>query len=202
RHGRWRPDEVIAAAAPPQGARGYRNTWLRAGRTLAPERRSIIFEVVTRLVFHVVVVYSVFLLFTGHNAPGGGFTGGLVAGLALMVRYLAGGRHELDEAAPVDAGLVLGAGLFLATAAALAPALLGGGVLQSSVIDLHVPVLGDIHFVTSIFFDMGVYLVVIGLMLDILRSLGGGIDQQGEPDDSPETVTDFGRASRRAVESP
>lgn len=202
RHGQWRPDDVIAAAAPPQAARGYRNTWLRAGRTLAPERRSIIFEVVTRLVFHVVVVYSVFLLFTGHNAPGGGFTGGLVAGLALMVRYLAGGRHELDEAAPVDAGLVLGAGLFLATAAALAPALLGGGVLQSSVIDLHIPVLGDVHLVTSIFFDMGVYLVVIGLMLDILRSLGSGIDQQGEPDDSPETVTDFGRASRRGVESP
>lgn len=175
---RWRPDQAIAGAPSTQSAgRTHRNTWLRAGRTLAPERRSIIFEVVTRLVFHTVIVFSIYLLFSGHNAPGGGFAGGLVAGLALMVRYLAGGRHELDEAAPVDAGLVLGLGLFIATGAGLIPMVFGGQVLQSAVVDLHVPVLGDIHFVTSLFFDIGVYLVVVGLMLDVLRSLGGGIDR-------------------------
>ena len=41
------------------------------------------------------------------------------------------------------------------------------------------PVLGDVHLVTSIFFDIGVYLVVVGLMLDVLRSLGAEIDRQG-----------------------
>ena len=69
---------------------------------------------VTRLLFPVMIVFSIFLLFAGHNAPGGGFAGGLVAGLALMIRYLAGGRYELDEAAPIDAGVLLGAGLFIA----------------------------------------------------------------------------------------
>ena len=71
------------------------------------------------------------LLIAGHNAPGGGFAGGLVAGLALIIRYLAAGSQELDEAAPVDAGRVLGAGLIVATLSALAPALLGGKILQS-----------------------------------------------------------------------
>lgn len=68
--------------------------------TLAPQRRSVIFEVGVRLVFHTMLVFSLFLLFSGHNAPGGGFTGGLVAGVALIVRYLAGGRFELAAATP------------------------------------------------------------------------------------------------------
>lgn len=188
RTGRWRPDDAIANAPSPHGRRPHRNLWLRAGRTVAPEGRSIIFEVVTRLAFHVVIVFSIYLLFVGHNAPGGGFAGGLVAGLALMVRYLAGGRHELDEAAPVDAGLVLGIGLFVATGTGLVPLLFGGDVLQSAVVDFEVPLIGHVHFVTSLFFDIGVYLVVVGLMLDVLRSLGGGIDRQadGGEDDSDE----------------
>ena len=73
----------------------------------------MVLEVVTRLLFHTIVVFSVYLLFTGHNEPGGGFAGGLVAGLALVLRYLAGGRYELGEAAPVDPGLLLGAGLLV-----------------------------------------------------------------------------------------
>jgi multicomponent Na+:H+ antiporter subunit A len=167
----------------------YRNTWLRGGRTLAPERRSIIFEVVVRLAFHTMIAFSLFLLFSGHNNPGGGFAGGLVAGLALMVRYLAAGRYELDEAAPVDAGLVLGLGLVMATGTGLMSLLFGGEVLQSAVIDVTVPLLGEIHLVTSIFFDIGVYLVVVGLMLDVLRSLGSGVDRQaaqnGDEEDEP-----------------
>jgi multicomponent Na+:H+ antiporter subunit A len=165
-------------AQPPPGEGARRPVWLPGGRTLAPERRSIIFEVVTRLIFHTIVVFSLYLLFSGHNHPGGGFAAGLVTGLALVVRYLAGGRYELDEAAPVDAGFLLGAGLFVATASGLAPLAFGGAVLQSALVDVHLPLLGDLHLVTSTIFDVGVYLVVVGLLLDLLRSLGSGIDRQ------------------------
>ncbi len=154
--------------------------WIRAGATLAPGRRSVIFEVVTRLLFHVMILYAVFLLFSGHNAPGGGFAAGLVVGIALMVRYLAGGRYELGEAAPVHPGLLLGTGLFLSAGVGLVSLLLTGNPLRSLLIDLQVPLLGEVHFVTSLFFDLGVFLVVVGLVLDILRSLGAEIDRQGE----------------------
>lgn len=163
-------------------ARGSNREWLRAGRVLAPERRSVIFEVVTRLIFHTIVVFSVYLVFSGHNAPGGGFAGGLVAGLALVVRYLAGGRYELNEAAPVDAGFLLGGGLLLAVGTGVAGLALGGDVLQTAILDFSVPVLGHVHLVTSVFFDLGVYLIVVGLMLDILRSLGSEVDRQIEHD--------------------
>ncbi|MEH1169178.1 Na+/H+ antiporter subunit A [Micromonospora sp. CPCC 205539] len=154
--------------------------WLRGGPTLHDERRSIVLEVVIRLIFHTVVLFSLFLLFSGHNAPGGGFAGGLVAGLALVGRYLAGGRYELAEAAPVGAGAVLGAGLAVAAGSGVVALLVGGSVLESARVDLSLPLIGDIHLVTSLFFDVGVYLVVIGLVLDILRSLGAEVDRHIE----------------------
>ncbi|NMR20064.1 Na+/H+ antiporter subunit A [Cellulomonas fimi] len=154
--------------------------WLRAERTLAPQRRSVIFEVVTRLLFHTMVVFAAFLLFSGHNTPGGGFAAGLVVGIALIVRYLAGGRYELGEAAPVHPGLLLGSGLFLSAGVGLVALLGGAEVLQSVIVEIALPVLGPVKLVTSLFFDVGVFLVVIGLVLDILRSLGAEIDRQGE----------------------
>ena len=151
--------------------------WLPGSLGLAPDRRSIIFEVVTRLVFHTIVVFSIYLLLTGHNHPGGGFAAGLVTGLALVVRYLAGGRHELAEAAPIDAGALMGTGLSVAAVSALAPLAFGGAVLQSAIVDVHLGPVGDVHLVTSVFFDVGIYLLVVGLVLDLLRSLGAEIDR-------------------------
>lgn len=157
-----------------------RNAWLLAGLKLAPENRSILLEVVVRLLFHAVVVVSVFILFAGHNAPGGGFAGGLVAGLALAGRYLAGGRYELGAAAPVDAGRLLGVGLLLAAGTAVAPLFFGAHALSSAWFEATVPILGHLEFTTSTIFDIGVYLVVIGMVLDVLRSLGAEVDRQQE----------------------
>ncbi|MEU3115880.1 Na+/H+ antiporter subunit A [Micromonospora chalcea] len=161
-----------------------RPRWLTSGAT--SRQQSVILQVVTRLLFHAILLFSIYLLFSGHNAPGGGFAAGLVAGLGLAVRYLAGGRTELNGAAPVDAGFVLGAGLFVAVGTGVAAMLLGGEFLQSATLDFHLPLLGHVHFVTSVFFDVGVYLIVVGLVLDILRSLGAEMDRQ-EEDDEQET---------------
>ncbi|MGA5759659.1 Na+/H+ antiporter subunit A [Nonomuraea bangladeshensis] len=164
--------------------------WLATAPRPATEGTSIILQVVTRLLFHVIVLLSVYLLFSGHNAPGGGFAAGLVCGLALTVRYLAGGRAELNAAAPVDAGAVLGAGLFVSVGTGAAAMLLGGDVLQSATLDLSLPVLGEVHLVTSVFFDIGVYLIVVALVLDILRSLGApiGADDISMDDSSVKTM--------------
>jgi multicomponent Na+:H+ antiporter subunit A len=157
-----------------------RSSWLVAGRTLAPRNRSILLEVVVRLIFHSIIVVSVYLLFAGHNAPGGGFAGGLVAGMALVARYLAGGRFELGAAAPVDAGKLLGTGLALAVGTALLPLFFGADALTSTWFEGELGIIGHVEFVTSTIFDIGVYLVVIGLVLDVLRSLGAEVDRQQE----------------------
>lgn len=154
--------------------------WLRGIPTLAPQRRSVVFEVVTRVLFHPMIVFALFLLFAGHNAPGGGFVAGLVVGIALAVRYLAGGRYELGEAAPVQPGTLLGLGLFLSAGVGLIAGIFGGSILQSVILEATLPVFGDVKLVTSVFFDIGVFLVVVGLVLDILRTLGAEVDRQGE----------------------
>lgn len=172
---------------------GRSMVWLRGGVSLSPLKRSLIFEVITRLLFGTMMVTSVYLLLVGHNAPGGGFAGGLVAGMALVIRYLVGGRHELDEAAPVDAGRLLGLGLIISGLSTVAPIAFGGRIGQSYDISIAptqgiAAWLGNPHLVTSVFFDVGVYLVVIGVMLDLARSLGSGIDQHEEQDRTPSPV--------------
>lgn len=162
-------------ALPPEGD----TQWL-AGQSPEAGRPAVILQVITRLLFHIIMLFSIFLLFSGHDNPGGGFAGGLVAGIALIVRYLAGGRQELNAAAPVDAGRVLGTGLFIAVGTGLGAMLFGGAVFQSAILDVDIPVLGNIHLVSSALFDIGVYLIVVGLALDILRSLGAEVDRQQE----------------------
>ena len=188
--------------------------WLRTTGSLNPAARSLVFEVTTRLLFGIMIMVSIYLLIAGHNLPGGGFAGGLVAGLALVVRYLAAGGRELEEAAPVDAGRVLGAGLFVAVGSALVPWAFGGRIFQSYDVQVTLPWLdavptpwgvvnafGDLHLVSSTVFDIGVYLVVIGMMLDLARSLGAGIDVQAEeertPLPRPESTTALPASARR-----
>ncbi len=151
-------------------------TWLRGSELRDPRHRSLVLEVATRIIFPLIMVLSAYLFFAGHNTPGGGFAGGLTAGLALVLRYLAGGRYELGETLPLDAGKVLGTGLALSAGTAVTSLLLGAPVLSSAVLHLDIPVLGDIKLVTALFFDLGVYLIVVGLVLDILRSLGARVD--------------------------
>ena len=96
-----------------------------------------------------------------------------------MVRYLAGGRYELDEAAPVDAGALMGAGpVRRRPAPGWRRWLRRRGPAERAARPARCPVLGELHLVTSLFFDVGVYLVVVGLVLDLLRSLGAEIDRQ------------------------
>jgi multicomponent Na+:H+ antiporter subunit A len=148
-----------------------------------------VIEVVARLIFHTVLLYSLYLLFTAHSAPGGGFVGGIVAGLALAIRYLAGGPFELAEAAPVKVGLLLGAGMLITAGTAFLGPLWGGAVLESAAFDAHLPLLGDLHTTTALLFDIGVYLIVLGLVLDILGALGAEVDRQADQDAGDEVGT-------------
>ncbi|WP_438354738.1 Na+/H+ antiporter subunit A [Microbacterium sp. CJ88] len=163
-----------------EGGGSQRQAWLVGGQRVKPENRSILLEVIVRILFHTIMVVSLYLLFAGHNLPGGGFAGGLVAGMALVMRYVAGGRYELGAAAPTDAGRLLGVGMSLAVACAVVPLLFGLAPLTSAFFELELPVIGHIEFVTSTIFDIGVYLVVIGLVLDVLRSLGAEVDRQAQ----------------------
>ena len=162
--------------------------WLISGSKVQPENRSILLEIIVRVLFHSIMIVSLYLLFAGHNLPGGGFAGGLVAGMGLVMRYIAGGRWELGAAAPTDAGRLLGAGMAIAVLCAVVPIFFGFAPLQSFTFEGELPLIGHWEFVTSTIFDIGVYLVVIGLVLDVLRSLGAEVDRQSHDNADAEMV--------------
>ena len=137
---------------------------------------SVILETGTRAVFHTILLFSAFLLFAGHNAPGGGFIGGLIAAAALVLHFVAHGPDNLHRLVRVRSETVLGVGVLLAAIAAIAPMLVGAELLTSDTWKVHLPLLGDVKASSVLVFDVGVYLVVIGLVLTILHTLGGELD--------------------------
>ncbi|MCK8613082.1 Na+/H+ antiporter subunit A [Gordonia sp. C13] len=167
-----------------------RTTWLLGSGLRDPRHRSMVLEATTRLLFPTMVILSVYFFYAGHNSPGGGFAGGLTMGLALVLRYLAGGRYELGEALPIEPGRILGAGLAISAATAVTSMFFGAPALSSAVFEITVPVLGEIKLVTALFFDLGIYLIVIGLVLDVLRSLGARLDVETTMARTPARIQD------------
>jgi multisubunit Na+/H+ antiporter MnhB subunit len=144
-------------------------------------RRSLILDVTVRLVFHSALLLGLFLLFTGHNRPGGGFVGGLVAGAALSLRYVAGGIEEVRETLPLRPWTLLGAGLVVATSTALVPLVAGRQLMEHAKVDVDLGFLGVAHLNTTLFFDTGVALVVIGMVLLLLVAFGERLPTFGTP---------------------
>ena len=144
-------------------------------------RRSLILDVVVRLVFHSALMLGLFLLFTGHSRPGGGFVGGLVAGAGLALHYVAGGIEEVRETLPVRPWTLLGAGLVTATSTALVPLMAGRQLLEHAKFDLHLGPMGVAHVDTALFFDIGVALVVVGMVLLLLVAFGERLPTFGTP---------------------
>ncbi len=135
-------------------------------------RRSLILDTTLRLVIDHALVLSVYMLFAGHNQPGGGFVGGLVAAAALALRYIAGGLADLRSLVPVRPWIFLSIGLFLAAGTALQPVLGDAGPLDQRAFEWDVAVLGHVKLTTATIFDTGVYLIVVGLVLMVFEGLG------------------------------
>jgi multicomponent Na+:H+ antiporter subunit B len=164
-------------AAPFESWDRPRSAWMLPGRTRPARQRTLMLEMATRALFPVILVFSLYLLLVGHYGPGGGFSGGLVAGLAFVLRYLAGGSTDPGALVPIRPPVLMGLGLTIAIATAFAPVLAGEPVLSSAKVTVALPVLGTADVVTSLFLDVGVYLLIVGVVLDLLRTLGSGIER-------------------------
>ena len=135
-------------------------------------RRSVILTEADRWLFPVVLLVSVYITFRGHNAPGGGFIGGLIAGAAFIIRYLAGTPLTNRRHRALNPTTYIGVGLAIAVATALAPLAYGDALLESAIWKWDVPAIGEVKLVSSSIFDIGVYFLVIGVVLLSLISLG------------------------------
>lgn len=133
---------------------------------------AILDELVDRWLAKVATLVAVYVTFRGHNAPGGGFAGGLILGSVFVLQYLTG-REPLLRGRPIRRPeTLLGVGLLLALATTIAPLAVDGAPLESYTWSLEVPAIGGVKIVSSMFFDLGVFLVVVSVVLMVLQALG------------------------------
>ena len=132
---------------------------------------SLILRTATRALEPLLLLYSLYLLVSGHDEPGGGFSGGLVASSAFalhLMAYDAASTRRMLRASPQA---FIGVGLLLAVASGVWGVVLSKPFMTGFWIDLSVPGIGKVPLGTPLFFDLGVYVVVIGVTMIILLSL-------------------------------
>lgn len=131
---------------------------------------SLILRIATRFMLPLLLLFSVFLLLRGHNSPGGGFSGGLVAASAFVLYSFAFGVPETRRALIAEPRALLAVGLLIALASGIVSMLAGKAFLTGIWDKITV---GDISIDlgTPLCFDIGVYLVVIGFTLSIILPL-------------------------------
>ncbi len=142
------------------------------GRPWAPDRHPLILAVISRPLLPLALLVSVFILLRGHNTPGGGFTAGLVAGTALILQHLASGLRWTQERLMLRYFPLFGAGLLLALLTGLAALLFGRPFLTAGLIHIELPLVGSLELASSLTFDVGVFLAVVGTVMLILENLG------------------------------
>lgn len=136
----------------------------------------VILRTVVKAVVFIVLTLGIYLFFAGHNAPGGGFIGGLVLASAVVLMYLAYDIETVQKTMPFDFKKVAAVGVLLATGTALGSVLFDVPFLSHTDAYYNLPLLGQTHLTTVTIFEAGVALTVVGVVVTIILS----ISEEGE----------------------
>jgi len=127
--------------------------------------------VLVRLLLPLAALVSVYFFMRGHNAPGGGFVAGLVMSVALLLQYIVSGTEWVEEHLRIYPRRWIAIGLLLALATGSGAVLLGYPFMTTHTAHLHLPLLGSVHLPSALFFDIGVFSLVLGATMLILTAL-------------------------------
>jgi multicomponent Na+:H+ antiporter subunit B len=130
---------------------------------------SLILSTATRYLLPLMLMFSVFILIRGHNEPGGGFIGGLIASTAYALYAISSGVQNAREALRVEPRSLFAFGLLMAVISGILALFVGEPFMTRQWLEITFPVIGKLG--TPVLFDIGVYFVVIGVMLTIIFNL-------------------------------
>jgi len=164
--------EISVLAAVALGLSAVRMDRAEDGRHAVPYRSPVLTPAY-RLLAPFIAVFSAYLLLRGHQAPGGGFIAALVAGILVAFRVLIGRPGATDGMTRPGVAWAPGWGLSLSVLAGAAAMAAGKEFLTPLKTSWPVPGLGEVELSSSLLFDLGVYLVVLGLMVTAVVRLGG-----------------------------
>ncbi|MDB5999306.1 MAG: mrpA, partial [Rhizobacter sp.] len=119
----------------------------------------------------IAALVAAYLFMRGHNQPGGGFVAGLVVAIAFTVQYIVAGTQWVEVHMRLRPPRWLGVGLLFAFATGCGSLLLGYPFMTTHTAHLSLPLFGEVHVASAMFFDIGVFAVVVGATLLILTAL-------------------------------
>ena len=128
--------------------------------------------VMVRLLLPLAAVVAVHLFMRGHNEPGGGFVAGLVLSTAFILQYIVSGTQWVEAHFSLRPQRWIATGLLVATLTGLGSLAFGYPFLTTHTAHLKLPLLGEIHVASALFYDIGVFALVVGATLLILTALG------------------------------
>ena len=132
---------------------------------------SVILKTAIRFLLPLLLLASVFLLLRGHNEPGGGFVGGLVASGAIALYGMTHNVNAARRVVRVSPRVLVGSGLLMSLGSGMAPLFFGRPFLTGLWATLPTGGIGELHIGTPLLFDLGVYCVVTGVTLVFVFSL-------------------------------
>jgi len=131
----------------------------------------VILQSVSKIVIFIILTLALYLFFSGHNAPGGGFVGGLVLASSFVLMLLAFDIETVKEGIPVDFKLVAATGASFVLLNGLGAVVFGEPFLTQSFAHMNIPFFGEIELTTVTIFETGVALTVVGVVVTIILSI-------------------------------
>ena len=133
---------------------------------------NLIIHSVLRPLAIIITMFSFYLLFTGHNAPGGGFVAGLTSAACLVLIYVNFGSSIIRKKITFDFKYLIAIGLACTMILGLGSVFFGFPFLTQTFGEITFPFFGTVNFSTSLIFDIGIFLIVTGSCITIITSIG------------------------------
>ncbi len=133
----------------------------------------VILRTATKVITFIILTFSLYMFFAGHNNPGGGFIGGLITASALVLLYLSFDLESMKKVLPVNYIAMTAIGLLIAVATGMGSFLFGAPFLSHAFGYYDLPLFGEkTELATAVLFDLGVYLTVVGITMTIILAIG------------------------------
>ena len=138
---------------------------------------SLILRTANGIIFPLTLLFALYMALKGHNAPGGGFIGGLIGAVGLVLFRMSHGRDAMTRLMPIHPRVLVAIGLALAATTSALPLAFGLPLLTSRAPTINLGV-GTFHLPTATFFDLGVLFVVVGVSVGMIVRLGEEVEDE------------------------
>lgn len=137
---------------------------------------NVILRTIAKLVFFIILTMAVYLFFSGHNSPGGGFIGGLVLAAAFVLLFIVYDIEKIKKSIPLDFKKVAALGAFISVSTGVGSLFFGAPFLSQTFGHFHLPIFGEVELATVTIFEAGVALAVVGVVCTIILSISESED--------------------------